>query len=74
MDRYKFSQRIKNLRIESGMTQAEFGMMFNLSKQSINDIENCRNVTSIEKLIAIADHFDVSLDYLVGRTDDPRRF
>ncbi len=45
--------------------------MVGLSYTAISDIERGRRTTTIEKLVAIADYFEVSIDYLVGRTDNP---
>lgn len=67
-----FSQRIKYLRSDKEITQSDLAKEVGLSKQAINDIEQGRRGTSIEKLIEIADFFDVSIDYLVGRTDNPK--
>ena len=39
--------------------------------QRLLELRKSRNLT--QKLIALADYFDVSLDYLVGRSDDPQR-
>ena len=37
-------------------------------------MEHGRSKTTLDKAILLADYFDVSLDYLVGRTDDPKRY
>jgi transcriptional regulator with XRE-family HTH domain len=44
-----------------------------VTKTQISDIENGKIATTMDKFIALADYFDVSLDYLVGRSDDPSR-
>ncbi len=69
-----FSERLKNLRSSVKLSQAELGNAINLSKQTINDMEHGRSKTTLDKAILLADYFDVSLDYLVGRTDDPKRY
>ncbi len=68
-----FGQRIFELRKSAGMTQKQLGESVGLSMQAINDIEKCRRQTTLPKSILFADFFDVSLDYLVGRSDDPAR-
>lgn len=68
-----FGQRVKNLRLTSKLTQSQLGEAIGLSKQAVNDIEQGRRDTTLSKLITLADYFDVSLDYLVGRSDDPAR-
>jgi transcriptional regulator with XRE-family HTH domain len=42
-------------------------------KGTISQFEKMITSPSVDTLIALADFFDVSLDYLVGRSDDPRR-
>lgn len=65
-----FSERLKNLRSSIKLSQAELGNAINLSKQTINDMEHGRSKTTLDKAILLADYFDVSLDYLVGRTNN----
>ena len=55
------------------MTQKQLGDIVGLSMQAVNDIEKGRRDTTLIKLLAIADCFNVSIDYLVGRSDDPTR-
>lgn len=66
-----FCGRLKTLRIQQNLTQSQFGAILGISKPAISDIERGRRTTTIEKLVEIADYFDVSVDYLVGRSDNP---
>ncbi|MDD4566134.1 MAG: helix-turn-helix transcriptional regulator [Eubacteriales bacterium] len=68
------SQRLKELRQSHNISQKNLGSAVSLSMQAICDIEKGRRSTTADKLIIIADFFDVSLDYLVGRSDDPKRY
>jgi len=70
-DKNIFSARFKNLRKENKVTQQTIADLLSVTKTQISDIENGKTTTSIERLCIIADYFDVSLDYLVGRSDDP---
>ena len=56
----KFSERLKELRRERGLKQREMAEICGLKLRSYQDYEY---------LVAIADYFGVSLDYLMGRTD-----
>lgn len=67
------SSRIKHLRINANVNQETFGKAIGLKKSSLSMIENGHRAVSIETLVAIADYFNVSLDYLVGRSDTPER-
>ena len=66
----KLNARIKELRKEKGITQEYLGLCLGVSTSNINSYESGRVAPSLPKLIALADYFDVSLDYLVGRTDE----
>ena len=67
----KFGERVKELRIKKNIKQSELGEVVGLSDNAISDIERARRATTLEKLEALADYFDVSVDYLMGRTDNP---
>ncbi len=63
--------RLKELRKTRHLSQVRLAMDLNLSQNSISRYENGEREAGYETLIAIADYFQVSLDYLLGRTDDP---
>lgn len=67
----KFAQRLKELRDYYGMTQAEVAVHVNLSAAAVGNYERGAREPGIEELILLADFFNVSLDYLVGRIDKP---
>ena len=62
--------RIKDLRIENGLTQKELAKILHSSDKNIWAYENGVASPPIDILIAYADYFDVSTDYLLGRTDE----
>lgn len=65
-------QRIKDLRTAKGITQRELGeFMGYKTTRSIQHLESDEHSLDHEGLIKLADYFGVSLDYLVGRSDDP---
>lgn len=68
-----FADRIKALRKEKKATQSDLAKLLDVTKTQISDLENSKTTTSIERLCILADYFEVSLDYLVGRSDDPTR-
>ena len=68
-----FALRLKELRLSKNMSQASMGEIIGVKAQAINDMEHGRIKTTIDRAIVLADFFDVSLDYLVGRSDDPTR-
>ena len=63
--------RIKELRIAKGVTREELGKVLNVQKAAISKYENGRVEPSIEVLKLASKFFDVSTDYLLGRSDSP---
>lgn len=64
-------QRIYKLRLEKNITQQNLAEILNLKKQTISMIENGQRATSLEVIYDIAKHLNVSVDYLLGLTDEP---
>lgn len=68
-----FSDRLVLLRKSRNLTQKQLAAEIQLSELAIQHYESRRRKPAFDMLIALADYFDVSLDYLVGRSDDPAR-
>ena len=68
-----FSERLVLLRKSHSLTQKKLAAEMGLSELAIQNYESQRRKPAFDVLIALADYFDVSLDYLVGRSEDPRR-
>ncbi|MBC8059299.1 MAG: helix-turn-helix transcriptional regulator [Clostridiaceae bacterium] len=62
-------ERIKNIREELQLTGEEFGNKFNVAKGTVSNWENNNRTPDAQALIKIADLGDVSLDWLLCRTD-----
>ena len=60
---------LKKLRAEEQISQKALADSIGITQQSINKYENHNIEPDIDTLIAIADYFNVSIDYLVGRSD-----
>ena len=67
-----FAKRVKTLRINKNIKQSELGNIVGLSDNAISDIERGYRLTTIDKIVALADYFEVSVDYLIGRSDNPK--
>ena len=65
------SKRLKALRENAGISQNKLGKLVGLPQSSINRYENDDTSPSYEVLLKYADYFDVSLDYILGRCDEP---
>ena len=61
------NENIKKLRIARGLNQVEFARVMGVSKQCVSNWENDNVMPSIEMLIKIADFFNVTTDYILGR-------
>ena len=69
----QFCERIKSLRVERRLKQREMAEQFGLALNSYQAYEYATRFPDFRGLIAIADFFDVSLDYLVGRSETRER-
>ena len=65
----ELSERLKMLRKERRLKQREMAEQFGLALNSYQAYEYATRTPDLRGLIALADFFDVSLDYLVGRSD-----
>ncbi len=64
------NRRLKELRIEKGATQRDFAKAIGVSQSVISNWEKGLNVPSILFLSEISQYFDVSVEYLLGITDE----
>ncbi len=66
-----FSQRLHDLRIERGITQKELADRLNLGRSTVAGYEVKGKQPDNARLCQLADFFGVSVDYLLGHTDNP---
>ena len=62
-------QRLKELRKRENITQVQFAKIFDISAGTIAMWETGKREPSIDMLVKIANYFDVSVDYLLGKTN-----
>ncbi|MEE0681968.1 MAG: helix-turn-helix domain-containing protein [Candidatus Gastranaerophilaceae bacterium] len=72
-DKNIFSQRLRSLRKAKNLNQNQLGQAVGLTQFAISKIERAERAASIEVICALADYFDISVDYLIGRSDNPNR-
>jgi len=65
-------KRIKGLRESTRLSQKDFGEKLGITQSAVNRYENNQSEASYKTLLLYADYFDVSLDYIYGRTDQPQ--
>ncbi len=63
--------RLKELRKKRNITQLKLAMDLNMNQNTISRYENGEREAGYKELILLADYFNVSIDYLLGRTDNP---
>ncbi len=68
-----FVERLKEIRKGQHATQKQVASAIGTTEQNYQRYERGSQQPTLPVLLALADFFDVSLDYLVGRSDDPVR-
>ena len=63
--------RLKEIRKSKKISQLKLSIELNMSQNTISRYETGDREPGINELIKIADYFNVSVDYLLGRTDNP---
>lgn len=63
--------RLKELRKQRNITQLKLAMDLNMNQNTISRYETGEREAGYRELIIIADYFNVSIDYLLGRSDTP---
>lgn len=61
-----FGKRLKELRLEKGLTQKRLGEIFNVCNQTISFWENGSREPDLDNLLEIAHYFDVAIEYLLN--------
>jgi len=64
--------RLKELRKKKKITQLRLALELNTNQNTISRYETGEREPGLNELIKIADFFDVSIDYLLERTDKPK--
>ena len=65
----KIGERIKEIRAENNLTQTEFGNKISVSQDSVSLWEKGKSLPTTENIVAIAEPFDVSADYILVLKD-----
>ena len=69
----QYNEILRELREDRHLTQANLGKIFNCNQITISQYERGTRSLSIEMLVKYADFFNVSTDYILGRTSTPNR-
>lgn len=66
-----FGERLLMARTKKGVTQAQVAKMLGVTATQVSDMEKGKTTTSLFRLYALCDYFNVSADYLLGRREEP---
>ena len=66
-------RRIRDLREDSDLTQKQMAKILNCSQQVYSNYELGQRDIPTEILIALSKHYNVSTDYILGLTDNPKK-
>lgn len=69
-----YRERLRNIREDNDLTQAELGKILNKSQQGYNHIETGRAELNIDDLIRICKFYNLSADYIIGLTNVKRTY
>ncbi len=65
-------ERIHSLRTDHNLTQTEIARAIHVSQRSYSHYETGSRSVPVEILILLCDYYQVSIDYLLGRTNNPK--
>ena len=66
-------QRLKDLREDHDLSQEDIAKVLQTTQEQVSKYETGRQMMGIDKYIKLAKHYNVSLDYLTGLIDTPRK-
>lgn len=69
----KLGERLKMLRREKHMTQSQVAELLNQSLRAYQYYESCEHIPEFPNLVLLADFYDVSMDYMIGRSETRER-
>ena len=67
--RILFSERARQLRKEAGLSQTQLAQKLEITQRKLSYLESGQSEPDMETLCRMADFFDVTTDYLLGRTE-----
>lgn len=64
-----FKTRLKELRVEKNLSQNDLAKLLNMSKMAVSHWESGHSEPSIAQLVLLSEHFGVTVDYLIGKSE-----
>lgn len=69
-----YQERLKNIREDRDLTQAQVGKLLNKSQQGYNHIEAGRAELKIDDLVKLCKYYNLSADYIIGLINKPKPY
>ncbi len=69
-----YRRRLRDIREDHDLTQAELGILLSKSQQGYNHIETGRAELKIEDLVRLCKYYNLSADYIIGLIDKKRSY
>lgn len=69
-----YRERLRNIREDRDLTQAEIGKLLNKSQQGYSHIESGRAELKIDDLVTLCRFYNLSADYIIGLVSKPKPF
>lgn len=69
----RFAERLRELRKNKNINQQKLSNYLGYGYTAVANYESGRNEPAIDTLCKIAEYFDVTVDYLIGKEDNPKR-
>ncbi|MCI8475050.1 MAG: helix-turn-helix transcriptional regulator [Oscillospiraceae bacterium] len=71
LNKKEFGLRLREVRKASDEQQKDLADFLDISTAQVSDMENGKKTTTLERLVLICEHYNVSSDYLLGLSDAP---
>ena len=71
LDKKIMGQRLFAVREAKGVSRKDLAEFLKVTKTQISDIENGKSGTNLDRFYQLCEFYQVSADYLLGRTDEP---
>lgn len=68
-----YYERLRDLREDSDLTQQDIAELLETTRQQVGKWESGLQMMGVDKYVKLAQHYGVSVDYLLGLTDNPKR-
>lgn len=66
-------ERLKSIREDHDLTQEDIAKILKTTRQQVSKWENGTQIMGVDKYISLARYYDVSVDYLLGLSNNPRK-